>query len=112
MKVLIASAALLLVAGGFAGAAEPVVGTWRTESGETARIAPCGGAFCITLLSGPAKGRQIGRMSGTSGSYQGEITDPAAERTYAGTAEVSGRALRLTGCALRVFCRSQTWSKL
>lgn len=100
-----------LVATANAEAAEPVVGNWTTASGESATIAACGGAYCITLSSGQFKGRQIGRMSGSGGSYEGEITDPAADRTYSGRAAVNGGSLKLTGCALKVFCKTQTWTK-
>lgn len=102
---------LLAGALGPAVAAEPVVGDWRTASGEMARIAPCGDAFCISLTTGKFSGQRIGRMSGSGGRYEGEITDPEAERTYAGRAEVSGASMKLTGCALKVFCRSQTWTR-
>ncbi|MCK5933919.1 Uncharacterized conserved protein, DUF2147 family [Fulvimarina manganoxydans] len=103
--------AALLIGAGAAGAAEPVVGSWKTASGETAKIAPCGNAYCITLQTGQFKGRQIGRMSGSGGSYSGEITDPAANKTYAGSAKVNGASMKLTGCALKIFCKSQTWSR-
>ncbi|KQT55295.1 hypothetical protein ASG54_21140 [Aureimonas sp. Leaf460] len=102
-----------LVLAGLIGAqaAEPVAGAWTTASGETANIASCGGAYCITIVTGKFKGKQIGKMSGTGGSYSGEITDPEADRTYAGSAEVNGASLKLTGCALKVFCKTQTWKK-
>ncbi|WAJ26630.1 DUF2147 domain-containing protein [Antarcticirhabdus aurantiaca] len=111
MKRIAIAAGLVLAGLVAAQAAEPVVGSWRTASGETARIAPCGGAYCITLATGKFKGKQIGRMSGSGGSYEGEITDPAADKTYAGSAEVSGASMKLTGCALRIFCKTQTWAK-
>lgn len=103
--------AALLAGLGPAAAAEPVVGDWQTLSGETARIAPCGDAFCISLVTGKFKGREIGRMSGSGGSYGGEITDPEADRTYSGSAEVAGGSMKLTGCALKIFCKSQTWTR-
>ena len=106
----LAIAAVLMVATS-ASAAEPVVGNWTTASGETAKIAPCGGAYCITLLTGIAKGRQIGKMSGSGTNYSGDITDPKTEKTYAGSAKVTGASLKLTGCALKIFCKSQTWSR-
>lgn len=94
-----------------AGAAEPVVGRWKVTHGEIATIAPCGDAYCITLVNGKFAGQQIGRMSGSGGSYAGEITDPNAEKTYSGSATVAGSSLTLTGCALKIFCRSQTWAR-
>lgn len=108
----IAIATSLLLAGLLsAQAAEPVVGNWTTASGETAKIASCGGAYCITLVTGQFKGQRIGRMSGSGNSYEGEITDPKAEKTYAGSAEVSGSAMKLTGCALKIFCKTQNWTR-
>lgn len=95
-----------------AGAAEPIVGNWKTESGETAAIASCGSAFCVTLKTGKHAGKQIGRMSGKGTDYTGEITDPANDKTYSGSAAVAGASLKMKGCVMKVFCKSQTWSKI
>jgi uncharacterized protein (DUF2147 family) len=95
-----------------AGAAEPIEGRWKTASGETAQIAPCGGSFCITLKTGKHAGRQIGSMAGTNGDYIGEITDPASDKTYSGSGSVSGDLLKMKGCVLKILCKSQTWSRL
>lgn len=111
MKRIIFTVAAIAMGLSAAGAAEPVVGNWKTASGETAKIASCGGAYCITLVTGKFKGKQIGRMSGSGDSYSGEIMDPAADKTYSGSAKVSGSAMKLTGCALKVFCKTQNWSK-
>lgn len=92
-------------------AAEPVAGNWRTQAGDTARIASCGDAYCITLISGKFKGKEIGKFTGSGGHYSGEITDPNNDRTYSGTAETSGQSMKLTGCALKIFCKSQTWTR-
>ncbi|MGO4439694.1 DUF2147 domain-containing protein [Rhizobium sp. RAF56] len=97
---------------GFARAEEPIVGTWKTAKGETAEIGLCGSAYCVTLKSGKFTGRQIGKMSGTGGSYTGELTDPEADKTYSGSGSVSGDALKLQGCVLKILCKSQTWTRL
>ncbi|MCE7030511.1 DUF2147 domain-containing protein [Jiella avicenniae] len=94
-----------------ASAAAPIVGNWRTASGETAKIAACGKAYCTTILTGQHKGKRIGQMSGSGASYSGQITDPSSGKTYEGTAKVDGNSLKLTGCALKIFCRSQTWTR-
>jgi uncharacterized protein (DUF2147 family) len=112
MKRTVLAALWLALASPAALAAEPVLGNWKTAHGETAKITSCGGAYCITLVNGKFGGRQIGKMSGTGGEYSGEITDPNAEKTYSGSATVTGDALKLTGCALKIFCKSQTWSRL
>lgn len=93
--------------------ADPIEGNWKTEAGTTAEIAPCGGAYCITLKSGDHSGKNIGRLEGSDGSYQGSITDPENDKTYKGKASVKGGALKLSGCVLGgLICRSQNWRKL
>jgi len=92
--------------------ADPIVGNWKTQSGETAKIGKCGGSFCITLQTGKYKGQRIGKMKAASGKYNGTITDPADNKTYSGSATVAGSNMNLTGCALKVFCRTQKWKKL
>lgn len=111
LKRVIAAAVAAMVLCGPTLAAEPIVGQWRTAEGSIAQIGPCSAGFCVTLTSGQHQGRQIGQMSGSGANYSGTITDPASDRTYQGSAVVSGSQLSLTGCALRVFCRTQTWTK-
>ncbi|ACM25960.1 DUF2147 domain-containing protein [Agrobacterium rhizogenes] len=91
---------------------EQIVGNWKTEAGDTAAITSCGGEYCVTLKNGKYAGRQIGKMHGAGGTYTGEITDPAADKTYAGSGSVKGNALKMQGCVLKVFCKSQTWTRL
>ncbi|WP_275789941.1 DUF2147 domain-containing protein [Pararhizobium gei] len=102
-SVLMATAAL---------SAEPIVGNWKTASGETAAIASCGGGYCITLKTGKFAGKRIGSMSGNGDSYSGEITDPANDKTYSGSASIAGNSLKMKGCVLKVLCKSQTWTRL
>jgi uncharacterized protein (DUF2147 family) len=105
-------AAGLLLAATSAFAAEPIVGNWKTASGETAAIGPCGGAYCVTLKTGKYAGKRIGRLEGSGESYKGEITDPADDKTYAGSGKVSGNSLKMKGCVMMILCKSQTWSRL
>ncbi|WP_026479992.1 DUF2147 domain-containing protein [Ahrensia sp. 13_GOM-1096m] len=91
--------------------AADIEGNWRTASGETAKIAKCGGSFCINLTTGKYKGKQIGKVSG-SGPYTGTVTDPADDKQYSGKATISGSTMKMRGCALKVFCKTQTWKKL
>lgn len=111
MRAILLVAALVLAATG-AQAAEPIVGNWKTASGATAQIAPCGGAYCVTLKSGKHAGKQIGKMAGTGGNYKGTITDPEADKTYSGSGSVSGSSLKMKGCVLAVLCKTQTWTRL
>jgi uncharacterized protein (DUF2147 family) len=111
MRFLVPTVALFAAFGTPAGAAESIVGNWLTASGHIAQIRQCDGGYCIIATAPAHRGKQIGRMSGSDGSYSGEITDPETDRTYSGSATVTGSSLKLTGCALKVFCRSQTWTK-
>lgn len=112
MKKLTILAGLAFLIGSNAFAAEAIEGNWKTASGETAVIAKCGSAFCVTLKTGKHAGRQIGKMTGSGDSYSGEITDPAADKTYSGSGTVSGNSLSMKGCVLKVLCKSQTWTRL
>lgn len=76
------------------------------------RSVHAGGGYCITLKSGKHAGKQIGTFSGKDGSYSGKITDPDANKTYDGSLTVSGGALTMKGCVLKVICESQTWPRL
>ncbi|WAP70977.1 DUF2147 domain-containing protein [Jiella pelagia] len=107
----LATVAILTASVSVAAAAAPIVGNWQTASGETAKIAACGNAYCTMIVTGEHKGKQIGQMSGSGANYAGQITDPANGRTYEGTAKVDGNSLKLTGCALKIFCRSQSWTR-
>jgi uncharacterized protein (DUF2147 family) len=105
-RILGLAAAAVLLSSGLA-LADPIEGNWKTASGETATIAPCGGGFCKYA------GKQIGKMSASGGNaYKGSITDPAEDKTYSGSGKVSGNALTMKGCVAVVFCRSESWSKL
>nr|WP_316653356.1 DUF2147 domain-containing protein [uncultured Gellertiella sp.] len=105
-------AATLALATHAAAAAEPIEGNWKTASGDTAAIASCGGAYCVTLITGKFAGKTIGKVSGSGDSYSGEITDPKNDKTYAGSASLSGNELKMKGCVLMVLCKSQTWTRL
>ena len=106
------AATLFMASASIAFAAEPIEGNWKTASGETAAIAACGGSFCVTLKTGKYSGKRIGKMQGSGNDYSGEITDPSEDKTYSGYGTVSGNTLKMKGCVMSVFCKSQTWSRL
>lgn len=108
----VAVLAALTMASTASFAAEPIVGKWKTESGETAAIGPCGASFCITLKSGQYAGKRIGRLKGAGAAYSGTITDPSDGKKYSGSAKVGGSSMKLRGCALKIFCKTQKWLKL
>lgn len=106
-------AGLVLALASVPAFADPIEGNWKTESGSTAAIASCGDAYCITLTSGKYTGKQIGRLSGSDGSYAGKITDPKKDKTYSGKAALSGSSMTLKGCVLGgLICRGETWKRM
>lgn len=106
-----AAAATVMMAG--MAFADPIEGNWKTQSGETAAIGSCGGAYCITLKTGKHAGKSIGKMNASGGGkYAGSITDPADDKTYKGSATLAGSSLKMRGCVLAVLCKTQNWSKL
>lgn len=107
-----ALAASLLFTASTPALSDVIIGNWKTKSGETAAITKCGGSFCIRLKTGTYSGKQIGKMSGGNGDYSGTITDPEDDKVYSGSASVKGSAMKLKGCALKVFCQTQNWKKL
>lgn len=105
--------ALLLGSAGMAYAAS-LDGTWVTASGEKAEIYGCGEALCIRIATGIHKGRVIAddlKPDG-DGAYAGSLLNPEDGRVYSGRATPEGDgALRLKGCALKIFCKTQTWTR-
>lgn len=111
MRHLMMAAAVMLFATA-TQAAEPIEGSWKTASGETAAIGSCGGSYCITLKTGKHAGKQIGKLAGSGGTYTGQITDPANDKTYSGSGTVQDDSLKLKGCVMKVLCKTQTWTRL
>jgi len=95
-----------------ASGADTVVGTWKTENGETSAIDHCGSNYCIVAKSGRYAGQQIGFFSGAGDTYTGRLTDPTTKTIYSGRLIVSGNSLKLWGCATKVLCKTQTWTRL
>ncbi len=109
----ITAAALLFASATFAGMAHAasIEGNWKTASGENAVISKCGGSFCLKLVSGKYSGKTIGRVKASGKKYTGTVTDPSEDKTYSGSASVSGSSMKLTGCALKIFCKTQVWKR-
>ncbi|TFF25568.1 DUF2147 domain-containing protein [Jiella endophytica] len=112
MKSLILASALIFASAVPSLSADPILGKWRAPGGGVVKVSSCGGGYCATVITGEHKGKSVGRMSGSAGSYSGEVTDPRDDRTYSGSATVSATQLKLTGCALKVFCKTQIWVRV
>lgn len=93
--------------------AEPIVGKWRAPGGGVVKVTSCGNAaYCAKVITGEHKGKSVGQMSGAGVEYVGTVTDPREDRTYSGKARVEGGRLKLTGCALKIFCKTQIWIRV
>jgi uncharacterized protein (DUF2147 family) len=111
----LAATFLALAALTSAAAADPIEGTWRMPSGNDARIAPCGGDFCLTYVNGPNKGKTFGKMTPSgAGAYQGTVTDyTKGGKEYSGKGKLTGDTLSVSGCVLGgLICRSQSLTRL
>ncbi|WP_236545309.1 DUF2147 domain-containing protein [Tropicimonas marinistellae] len=123
----LAAAGLILLSG--ASMADPVFGTWRTEAGDGGNfahvsIAECGGMICGTLGTAfdrngnPVPSDKLGKrliwdMSPEGGGKYsgGKIWAPDRDKTYSSKMELSGDALRVSGC-VGPICRGQTWTRV
>lgn len=110
LKIPLALAAVLAFAAPTL-AAEPILGRWLSPGGRVVEVKDCGGRYCATVVTGKYRGKSVGTMSGSGGDYNGTVTDPRDDRTYNGSATVDGSQLTLEGCALKVICKTQRWTR-
>ncbi len=65
---------------------------------------------------GAKKGQKIQGMTIlwglSSNGKSGKVFDPEGGKTYSGSVTLNGNKLKLKGCAMKVFCKSQTWTKV
>jgi uncharacterized protein (DUF2147 family) len=112
-----------------AALADPIEGTWQTESDSKSQFGhvemrSCGGAFCGTLaraynsagrqINTPNVGRELVwdlRPSG-SGNYSGRILVPIMRSDFPVEMTVAGNTLRLRACNSLGVCRTRTWKRV
>lgn len=127
MKQLLTAAALGLGLAG-AAAADPVLGTWKTQpdDGSYAHIemAKCGAAVCGKIArtfndTGEYKSPNIGKtlvidmLPKGDGSYAGQVWRPSNGKIYTGKMDLAGNSLALRGCvAGGLICSKQTWTRV
>lgn len=114
MRRFAAALAVFVLAAAPVSAAEGIDGVWKTPKGSHAQIYGCGGARCVKLIDGPFKGQVLSSdmADDGSGSWSGSLLNPEDGKTYSGYATLAGGALKLKGCALKIFCKSQTWQRV
>lgn len=93
--------------------ADPIEGEWNTKDATIAKISGCADRFCIVVKTGLNAGKEIGSFKPIGeGKYEGKITDPRDDRDYTGRAVLKGNELKLSGCALKIFCQTEVWTRI
>jgi uncharacterized protein (DUF2147 family) len=119
---------LLLAALALVQDAAPIEGRWRSPGGNSIiDIAPCGDDLCGTVAwasekakadarkaADPLVGTQLltGLRERKAGRWQGSIFIP--DRNMRATARlqlVGPDQLKVSGCAMRILCSTQIWSR-
>lgn len=127
MKTITLAAAVLALWAG-AAAADPALGTWKTQVDDGAyahvTMAPCGKAVCGTIArtfnaSGEYKSPNLGKtlvidmVPNGGGAYSGKVWRPSNDKVYIGKMTLSGDTIALKGCvAGGLICSSQTWTRV
>lgn len=106
-------------------------GHWRNPKGSvTVRVAPCGDAYCGTVVDASSKAKATARKGGTphligtriltgirsSGSreYTGRAFDPKRNIRAPATIRLLGPStLIIKGCVVRgIICKEQRWTRV
>ncbi len=128
MRTLILALGLALAGAGSASAADPVLGTWKTQVDDGAfahvDMYQCGTAICGKIVrtfndtgeyKSPNLGKDIVRGMTPSGAnaYAGKVWRPSNNKIYKGKIALSGNSLKLAGCvAGGLLCSKQTWQRI
>lgn len=126
MKKTVLTVALTMIAG--AASADPALGRWQSEPGETGGyilvdISMCGARLCGKIVDVKGNdntsiiGSDIIKNMGKSGdgTYAGgTIWAPDTDKTYKSKMELTNaNTLKVSGCvAGGLICRGQTWSRV
>ena len=136
-KAFALAAATLMIAA--APAPNGAAGLWQSpeDGGSLVRIDNCGGDICGRLVTSPRlrafpdqtdvrnrdqglRGRRLrdllvlrARATGPNRWGDGWLYNPVDGTTYKGDLELrnDGALLRLTGCVIAPFCRTQVWRR-
>ena len=127
MRIL--SVLALILWGGAAMAADPVVGMYKTQPGDDGafghvEIYECGAEICGVIRRGfNAEGKEVStpnigkrmiwdmRAEGNGAYGGGRIWAPDRDKTYKSKMSLSGNTLKVSGCVFGI-CRSQVWTRL
>ncbi|MGR3759854.1 DUF2147 domain-containing protein [Roseobacteraceae bacterium NS-SX3] len=128
MRELATGLALALGLASAASAADPVLGTWKTQPDDGSyayvKMDMCGQAVCGKIArtfnaegeyQSPNIGKTlvIGMVPEGDGSYEGKVWRPSNDKIYIGKMDLAGDSLALRGCvAGGLICSKQTWSRV
>ena len=91
--------------------ADPIEKTWVRPNGHHVKFSACGDSFCAVAVSGPHAGGNAGKLKPTgNGKYSGSLTDLDSNKTYTGYGTISGGTLKVSGCVMGFFCKSENWT--
>ena len=109
----------------------PIEGRWVNPKGSvTVQVAPCGPAFCATVIAASAKAKATARKGGTpnligtqvmsdfrargDGTYRGRAFDPKRNLRAPATIRMLGDStLVVKGCLISgIICKEQRWKKV
>lgn len=125
-RLTLAALALLISTPAFA---DPVLGTYKTQPGDNGNyghveLYQCEAAICGVIrkaFNGSGKeipSDNIGRrmiwdmQAQGDGSYaKGKIWAPDRDKTYSSKMQLSGNALKVSGCVIGI-CRAQNWTRV
>jgi uncharacterized protein (DUF2147 family) len=130
MKQLLIGLALLAMDSA-ATAAAPLEGHWTNPKHSViVKVAPCGGAYCGTVVQASPKAKASARRGGTAhligtpilsgvrprgdGVYLGRAFDPKRNIKAPATIRVVGpNTLEVRGCIIGgVLCKTQRWTRI
>jgi uncharacterized protein (DUF2147 family) len=125
------AAAALASAPSAAAAKAPIEGRWLNPKGSvTVRVAPCGDAYCATVVEATAKAKAKAERGGTThligtqvmrdfrlagnGLYKGRAFDPKRNIHAPATIRMLGNStLLVRGCLINgIICKEQRWTRI
>lgn len=126
-KTLITAFAIMLAGPAFA--ADPIIGLYKTQPGDSGSFAHVEIYECETNICGvirkafDASGAEVDsdtvgkrmiwnmKAQGDGKYAKGKIWAPDRDKTYSSKMQLSGQTLKVSGCVLGI-CRGQSWSRL
>lgn len=133
MTSILAKTAFVLLAAAVpvtASAQAALEGHWRNPKGSViVRVAPCGDAYCGTVVEASAKAKATARKGGTpnligtqilsgmrsdgDGGFTGRAFDPKRNIRAPATIRMVGPdTLVIKGCVLAIICKEQRWTRV